>query len=560
MQGQKNSINSFTEPVDFDPGAVSNNSGISQQNSWNEMINPVDNRLSNYMLSSGSATNYGGWTLGESSSQDRTIDDNVKTDHGWPGPGPINGLSGNNHIAGAPGPASLVFPGSSSNRIPPNVNLNKEPGPSSDNGGSSSSLGSWGSSCKRKAFEGASGGSSSCFSQPENNLWHTVPSRISASNGLNISSPQENSSVRRGVASDVFPASTVTDNAESAFRNFNSRRLSYGQIHDSLPTNVRHSNTNGLPTQSHPMHGHNISRNGNPFPWNLSSNSRVGNLTNFSGERENPMPVAAGELTNSSQDPTNWALNGNNSASRVGPSSNVHHFSTPPWLPHHLSMMHNQQRILEVSPWALFPSVDSELGAQSGNFLPIPPGPSSSSHPYSRSGFPVDRQVDDVFGISSSWRALAADVEGRQRIISEIRQVLNAMRRGDNLRAEDFMLFDPFVYHGMAEFHDRHRDMRLDVDNMSYEELLALGERIGDVSTGLSEETVLKLMKQRKYLSLTNESPSDLEPCCICQEEFVIGDDLGALDCGHDFHTNCIKQWLKLKNLCPICKTKALDT
>ena len=31
------------------------------------------------------------------------------------------------------------------------------------------------------------------------------------------------------------------------------------------------------------------------------------------------------------------------------------------------------------------------------------------------------------------------------------------------------MLFDPFIYHGMAEIHDRHRDMRLDVDNMSYE-------------------------------------------------------------------------------------------
>jgi E3 ubiquitin-protein ligase Arkadia len=31
------------------------------------------------------------------------------------------------------------------------------------------------------------------------------------------------------------------------------------------------------------------------------------------------------------------------------------------------------------------------------------------------------------------------------------------------------MLFDPMIYHGMAEMHDRHRDMRLDVDNMSYE-------------------------------------------------------------------------------------------
>lgn len=31
------------------------------------------------------------------------------------------------------------------------------------------------------------------------------------------------------------------------------------------------------------------------------------------------------------------------------------------------------------------------------------------------------------------------------------------------------MVFDPFLSHGMAELQDRHRDMRLDVDNMSYE-------------------------------------------------------------------------------------------
>lgn len=35
--------------------------------------------------------------------------------------------------------------------------------------------------------------------------------------------------------------------------------------------------------------------------------------------------------------------------------------------------------------------------------------------------------------------------------------------------SQDYMLFDPFIYHGMADMHDRHRDMRLDVDNMSYE-------------------------------------------------------------------------------------------
>ncbi|XLR50322.1 hypothetical protein HN51_001002 [Arachis hypogaea] len=100
---------------------------------------------------------------------------------------------------------------------------------------------------------------------------------------------------------------------------------------------------------------------------------------------------------------------------------------------------------------------------------------------------------------------------------NQICQVLIAMRRGDNLRAEDYMLFDPFIYHGMAELHDRHREMRLGVDNTSYEELLALEERIGDVSTGLSEDVIMKSIKQQIYMSVMAESSTDLEPCCICQ-------------------------------------------
>ncbi|CAL5372932.1 unnamed protein product [Camellia sinensis] len=34
------------------------------------------------------------------------------------------------------------------------------------------------------------------------------------------------------------------------------------------------------------------------------------------------------------------------------------------------------------------------------------------------------------------------------------------------------------------------------------------------------------------------------EPCCVCREEYVDGEELGKLDCGHEFHFNCIKQWL----------------
>ncbi|GKD46815.1 hypothetical protein Tco_1271460, partial [Tanacetum coccineum] len=55
------------------------------------------------------------------------------------------------------------------------------------------------------------------------------------------------------------------------------------------------------------------------------------------------------------------------------------------------------------------------------------------------------------------------------------------------------------VLYGMADMHDRHRDMRL--DTMSYEELLALEERIRNVNTGLTEENISKCMKQKIYVT-----------------------------------------------------------
>jgi hypothetical protein len=121
--------------------------------------------------------------------------------------------------------------------------------------------------------------------------------------------------------------------------------------------------------------------------------------------------------------------------------------------------------------------------------------------------------------------------------------------------------FERALFARRASLIDRHRDMRLDVDNMSYEELLALGERIGYVNTGLSEDKIRTGLKQWKYVSIPIEEPlTGVEPCCICQEEYAEGEDMGRLDCGHDFHTACIKQWLVIKNLCPICKKTGLGT
>ena len=44
--------------------------------------------------------------------------------------------------------------------------------------------------------------------------------------------------------------------------------------------------------------------------------------------------------------------------------------------------------------------------------------------------------------------------------------------------------------------------------------------------------------------------------CIICLEDFKNGDKAIILPCIHLFHNECIKNWLKTQNTCPICKYK----
>ena len=41
--------------------------------------------------------------------------------------------------------------------------------------------------------------------------------------------------------------------------------------------------------------------------------------------------------------------------------------------------------------------------------------------------------------------------------------------------------------------------------------------------------------------------------CTICLESYAIGDKISYLPCAHLFHSSCIKNWIRIKNKCPIC-------
>ncbi|XP_050376596.1 uncharacterized protein LOC126793996 [Argentina anserina] len=125
----------------------------------------------------------------------------------------------------------------------------------------------------------------------------------------------------------------------------------------------------------------------------------------------------------------------------------------------------------------------------------------------------------------------------------------------------EIMMFQSSLMRGGRSDMDRYRELRLDVDNMTYEQLLELGERIGYVSTGLKEDEISQCLRKIKLSMMNDQSqhPSGQidGKCIICQEEYEADDDMGRLNCGHLFHIQCIEQWLAHKKTCPFCKVEA---
>ena len=46
--------------------------------------------------------------------------------------------------------------------------------------------------------------------------------------------------------------------------------------------------------------------------------------------------------------------------------------------------------------------------------------------------------------------------------------------------------------------------------------------------------------------------------CAVCLSEYLTGDSITELPCGHVYHRTCITSWLLSRNLCPMCKQLAV--
>ncbi|CAK7346944.1 unnamed protein product [Dovyalis caffra] len=91
----------------------------------------------------------------------------------------------------------------------------------------------------------------------------------------------------------------------------------------------------------------------------------------------------------------------------------------------------------------------------------------------------------------------------------------------------------------------------IDLDELSYEDLVALGEFIGQEKRGLSINEISTCLHPCKYQSLAKKTGTDR--CVVCQMEYEEDESLVALSCDHPYHSECITKWLQINKICPIC-------
>ena len=80
-----------------------------------------------------------------------------------------------------------------------------------------------------------------------------------------------------------------------------------------------------------------------------------------------------------------------------------------------------------------------------------------------------------------------------------------------------------------------------------------------NIKKNIKEEKSNEIMMEKEELEPLIEKMDDSNNLIIKEEKdkkIVVKDEEGisTLNCGHQFHTECIIEWLKIKNSCPICR------
>lgn len=129
-----------------------------------------------------------------------------------------------------------------------------------------------------------------------------------------------------------------------------------------------------------------------------------------------------------------------------------------------------------------------------------------------------------------------------------------ALQDADN--QEQFMIMLSLQEYETPQIDRNIRQDDIDPDAMSYEELVGLSEAVGSQNKGLTPEEISMLPKKKFKKCCFRSSKG--EHCVICQQQYQSGGYIITLPCKHPYHADCIKKWLEIKKVCPICNVEVV--
>ena len=148
-----------------------------------------------------------------------------------------------------------------------------------------------------------------------------------------------------------------------------------------------------------------------------------------------------------------------------------------------------------------------------------------------------------------------------EEAMASYQQSVQALQENrDHLSEEDFEALQAILREDRVE-QEEEAAAQLEEDddgNLSYDTMLQIGERIGDVR---SERWAM--VAQKHIDELPTETFTQVQPnaddsevkCLVCQHEYACGETLRRLPCGHVFHCECVDPWLLKNDNCPYCRT-----
>ncbi|KAL9241255.1 hypothetical protein vseg_015386 [Gypsophila vaccaria] len=125
---------------------------------------------------------------------------------------------------------------------------------------------------------------------------------------------------------------------------------------------------------------------------------------------------------------------------------------------------------------------------------------------------------------------------------------------------ERMVLIATNVYLQQQEEYLRHNSMVIDELDREMQLLISTNsarqaEYLNNHNDNSMEEQRIKMIEDHLRTKTHVDRSEDTDLCSICLNEFEEGSCVGVLDCGHEFHRQCIKKWLVINNVCPLCKS-----